>query len=47
MAILQIIQDSIALKVQAVIDLKADALGIQWAKERGIDNEIGLASFYK
>lgn len=36
MAILQIIQDSVALKVQAVIDLKEDALGIQWAKEHGI-----------
>ena len=36
MAIIQIIQDSIVLDVQAVIDLKADAPGIQWAKKRGI-----------
>ena len=47
MAIIQIIQDSIVLDVQAVIDLKADAPGIQWAKKKGDTNRFGLASFYK
>ena len=36
MAMIQIIQDSIMLDVKAVIDLKEEALGILWAKERGI-----------
>ena len=36
MAMIQIIQDSIMLDVKAVIDLKEEAPGILWAKERGI-----------
>ena len=36
MAMIQIIQDSIMLNVKAVIDLKEEAPGILWAKERGI-----------
>ena len=37
MAMIQIIQDSIMLDVKAVIDLKEEAPGILWAKERGIE----------
>ena len=36
MAMIRIIQDSIMLDVKAVIDLKEEAPGILWAKERGI-----------
>ena len=40
MAMIQIIQDSIMLDVKAVIDLKEEAPGILWAKERGIRDSI-------
>ena len=43
MAMIQIIQDSIMLDVKAVIDLKEEAPGILWAKERG----IGTASDWR
>ncbi|WP_428909040.1 sigma 54-interacting transcriptional regulator [Niallia sp. Krafla_26] len=45
MAILQLVQDSIVLNVQAVIDLKADAPGIQWAKECGIETSSDWRPF--
>lgn len=47
MAIIQIIQDSIVLDVQAVIDIRADAPGIQWAKKRDIRTDNDWRPFVK
>ena len=47
MAMIQIIQDSIMLDVKAVIDLKEEAPGILWAKERGIGTASDWRPFIK
>ena len=47
MAMIQIIQDSIMLDVKAVIDLKEEAPGILWAKERGIKTASDWRPFIK
>ena len=47
MAMIQIIQDSIVLDVKAVIDLKEEAPGILWAKERGIGTASDWRPFIK
>ncbi|WP_338470202.1 sigma-54-dependent Fis family transcriptional regulator [Niallia sp. XMNu-256] len=47
MAIIQIIQDSPVLDVQAVIDIKDDAPGILWARERGIQTSTDWQPFLK
>ena len=47
MAMIQIIQDSIMLDVKAVIDLKEEAPGILWAKERGIQTASDWRPFIK
>ena len=47
MAMIQIIQDSIMLDVKAVIDLKEEAPGILWAKERGIETASDWRPFIK
>ena len=47
MAMIQIIQDSIMLDVKAVIDLKEEAPGILWAKERGIRTASDWRPFIK
>ena len=47
MAMIQIIQDSIMLDIKAVIDLKEEAPGILWAKERGIQTASDWRPFIK
>src|SRR4051794_4493277 len=39
MSILNIIQDSVALNVEAVIDVNPEALGIKWARQLGIKTD--------